>query len=77
MVRQLATTMDSNATIMASPAAGVGNGYSPQSVPSQIKYLADLFANASPWTVTLAVLVAIVAYDQGWSCSAAHSLTCS
>lgn len=49
---------------MASPAASVGNDYNPQSIPSQIKYLADLFANASPWTVTVAVLAAIVAYDQ-------------
>lgn len=56
--------MESNVTLMASPIASVGNDYNPQSTPSQIKYLADLFANASPWTVTFAILAAIVAYDQ-------------
>lgn len=56
--------MDANATIMASPVASVGNDYNPQSIPSQIKYLADLCANASPWTVTFAILAAIIAYDQ-------------
>lgn len=69
MVQQLAT-MDTNATSTASPLASVGNAYSPQSVPSQIMYLADIVANASPWTVTFAILAAIVAYDQGWFRSA-------
>lgn len=64
--------METNATIMASPVAGVGHDYNPQAIPSQIKYLADLFANASPWTVTVAVLAAIVAYDQSQSCSAGN-----
>lgn len=63
VVEQLAT-MDANATIMASPVASVGNDYNPQSTPSQIKYLADLCASASPWTVTFAILAAIIAYDQ-------------
>lgn len=62
--------MDANATIMASPVASVGKDYNPQSIPSQIKYLADFCANASPWTVTIAILAVIVAYDQSQFCSA-------